>query len=138
MKNIIFKFGILSVLLLLLIELGKYSLYTAEHYKEFLIAISAAAFVAFGFILRNYWTTKEKVLKGDFIVDEEKLNMLQISKREYEVLLKIAEGYSNSEIADKLFVSENTVKTHVSNILAKLNVKRRTEAIKQAKEYGLL
>ena len=138
MKNIIFKFGILSVLLLLLIELGKYSLYTAEHYKEFLIAISAAALVAFGFILPNYWTTKEKVLKGDFIVDEEKLNMLQISRREYEVLLKIAEGYSNSEIADKLFVSENTVKTHVSNILAKLNVKRRTEAIKQAKEYGLL
>ena len=138
MKNIIIKFGILSVLLLLLIELGKYSLYTAEHYKEFLIAISAASLVAFGFILRNHWTTKDKVLKGNLIIDEEKLNMLQISKREYEVLLQIAEGYSNSEIADKLFVSENTVKTHVSNILSKLNVKRRTEAIKQAKEYGLL
>lgn len=138
MKNTIIKFGILSILLLLLIELGKYSIYTSDYYKEFLITISAAALVVFGIILRNYWTTKDNVLKGDFVTNKEKLDMLQISKREFEVLQKIADGYSNSEIAEKLFVSENTVKTHVSNLLSKLNVKRRTEAIKQAKEYGLI
>ena len=138
MKSIVLKFGVLSVLLLLLIELGKYSLFTNEHYKEFLITVSAVALVVFGFLLRNYWITKEMVLKDDIVPDQDKLDMLQISKREFEVLIKIAEGYSNSEIADKLFVSENTVKTHVSNLLSKLNVKRRTEAIKQAKEYGLL
>ncbi|MTI39337.1 response regulator transcription factor [Fulvivirga lutimaris] len=55
-----------------------------------------------------------------------------------EVLNVMAEGLSNVEIADKLFVSESTVKTHVSNLLSKLDAKRRTEAIKKAKEYGII
>ncbi len=89
-------------------------------------------------LLRNYISSKNSLLKSDKVIDEEKLALLNISKREYEVLINVAEGYSNNEIAEKLFVSENTVKTHVSNILAKLNVKRRTEAVKQAKDYGII
>ena len=58
----------------------------------------------------------------------------ELSRRENEVLLAMAEGLSNKEIADKLFVSENTIKTHVSNIFVKLNVQRRTQAILKAKE----
>ncbi|WP_408610238.1 response regulator transcription factor [Flavobacterium selenitireducens] len=61
-----------------------------------------------------------------------------ISKREMEVLERLAKGYSNAEIAAELFVSLNTVKTHVSNILSKLEVSRRTQAIAKSKRIGLL
>jgi len=61
-----------------------------------------------------------------------------ISKREMEVLERMAKGYSNAEIASELFVSLNTVKTHVSSILSKLNVVRRTQAVEKAKRLGLL
>ncbi|MCB9231344.1 MAG: DNA-binding response regulator [Bacteroidia bacterium] len=61
-----------------------------------------------------------------------------LSERELDVLKLIAEGMSNQEISDKLFVSLNTVKTHTSNIYQKLDVKRRTQAVQKAKELGVL
>jgi LuxR family maltose regulon positive regulatory protein len=61
-----------------------------------------------------------------------------ISERELEVLCLIAAGLSNREIADKLFISLNTVKTHTKNINSKLDVNRRTKAVARAKELGLL
>lgn len=70
--------------------------------------------------------------------DENGLKKLSISKREYEVLQAMAKGYSNKEIADFLFISESTVKTHVSNVLMKLDSKRRTQAIQRAKEFRIL
>ncbi|HNC12260.1 MAG TPA: LuxR C-terminal-related transcriptional regulator, partial [Cyclobacteriaceae bacterium] len=56
----------------------------------------------------------------------------------YEVLELMAKGFSNQEIADKLFVSLNTVKTHSSNLFLKLEVSRRTQAVQKAKELQLL
>jgi len=61
-----------------------------------------------------------------------------ITKRELEILELIAEGLSNREIADKLFVSENTVKTHSSRLFDKLGAKRRTQAVQIGKEIGLI
>ena len=61
-----------------------------------------------------------------------------ISKREFEVLELIEQGFSNQEIADKLFVSTNTIKTHSSNLFIKLEARRRTQAIKKAKELGII
>lgn len=61
-----------------------------------------------------------------------------ISDREMDVLLLMAEGLSNQEIADKLFISIHTVKTHSSNLFSKLHVKRRTQAIQKSKEIGLI
>ncbi len=61
-----------------------------------------------------------------------------ISQRELEVLFLIAEGRSNQEIADQLFLSLNTIKTHTSNLFSKLGVKRRTQAVQKAKELGIL
>ena len=68
----------------------------------------------------------------------QKIEELGLSKREYEVLKEIANGLSNKQIADRLFVSESTVKTHVSNVLLKLDAKRRTQAIRVAKQMGIL
>jgi len=61
-----------------------------------------------------------------------------ISEREIEVLFLIARGLSNKDIAEKLFISLNTVKTHTKNINSKLNVNSRTRAVARAKELGIL
>jgi ATP/maltotriose-dependent transcriptional regulator MalT len=71
-------------------------------------------------------------------VDEQKIAQLGLSKREYEVLLEISKGLSNKEIAKQLFLSESTIKTHVSNILVKLDAKRRTQAIQKAKTLRVI
>jgi ATP/maltotriose-dependent transcriptional regulator MalT len=71
-------------------------------------------------------------------LNEAELNKLGISKREHEVLEWMAKGLSNQEIADKLFVSLNTVKTHTSNLFLKLEVSRRTQAIQKAKQLRLI
>ena len=72
------------------------------------------------------------------ITNEEELARLGLSKRELEVLQLIAEGLSNQEIAARLFVSLNTIKTHSSRIFEKLDVKRRTQAIEKAKRLNLI
>jgi ATP/maltotriose-dependent transcriptional regulator MalT len=71
-------------------------------------------------------------------IDEKELVRLGLSGREQEVLQLIAEGLSNQEIADRLFVSLNTVKTHCSRIFEKLDVRRRTQAIEKSKKLRLI
>lgn len=61
-----------------------------------------------------------------------------LTDREMDVLLVLAEGLSNKEISERLFITEGTVKNHVSNLIAKLNVRDRTQAIIKAQEFGLL
>jgi len=61
-----------------------------------------------------------------------------LTHRETQVLNCIAQGYPNKQIATKLGISENTAKTHVSSILAKLNVNARTQAIAKAVQQGLI
>lgn len=74
----------------------------------------------------------------DFVQNEAELERLGISPRELEVLQLMAEGLSNAEIAERLFVSLNTVKTHSSKLFEKLEVKRRTQAVEFGKRYNLI
>lgn len=74
----------------------------------------------------------------DFILNKLEMNNLGLSMRELEVLQCIAEGLSNQEIGEKLFVSLSTVKTHTSRLFEKLDVKRRTQAIEKAKRLSLI
>ena len=75
---------------------------------------------------------------GPFVLDTGKLEELGITPREHEILGLIAEGLSNREIGERLFVSENTVKTHSSRLFAKLEVQRRTQAIAKARDLCLI
>jgi len=68
----------------------------------------------------------------------ERLAQLGISTREGEVLACLAQGLTNEEIAERLFISTNTVKTHLANLYAKLDVSRRTQALEKARRLGLL
>ena len=79
------------------------------------------------------------VTEGVSIIENEKIiDTLGISKREYEVLKLLGTGMSNQEIADALFVSQNTIKTHTSRLFEKLAVKNRTQAILKSKELGII
>ncbi len=76
--------------------------------------------------------------RENFVLNDNLLQQTGISKREYEVLELIAAGLSNQQIANKLFVSLNTVKTHSSRVFEKLEVNRRTQAVEKAKSLGIL
>jgi DNA-binding CsgD family transcriptional regulator len=75
---------------------------------------------------------------GPFVPDAASLERLRITPREHEILQLIAAGLSTREIAERLFVSENTVKTHAGRVLEKLGARRRTQAVQVAKEAGIL
>lgn len=74
----------------------------------------------------------------DFILNQKEVRRLNLSKRELEVLQLMADGLSNQEIAAKLFVSLNTIKTHSSQIFDKMEVKRRTQAVDMAKRLSII
>jgi NarL family two-component system response regulator LiaR len=75
---------------------------------------------------------------SEFVLNEKEMNRLNLSKRELEVLQLMAGGFSNQEIAEQLFVSLNTIKTHSAQLFGKMDVKRRTQAVDTGKKLGLI
>ena len=136
MKKTVFVFSALIVSLLALFQLSKYTLISGNGYTEYIIAVIAVVFLALGFYLNKKNVRRENSLT--LPIDSDKIKELGISQREYQVLLEISNGLSNKEIGEKLFVSESTVKTHVSNLLMKLEAKRRTQAVKRAKKLNII
>ncbi len=140
MKKVILLYGLVIAGLVLLLKWMEYGLLIRDLTIEVYIGVIALAFTAFGIWLGLKLTRPKMIIQknGSFTLNEENLKASGISKREYDVLELMASGLSNKEIADKLFISENTVKTHISNIYIKLDSKRRTHAIQRAKELSLL
>ena len=136
MKKTVLIFGALIFALLLLFQISKYSIITGSLDTEIIIAIVAVVFFIVGVYLNKRSLHKDSFPKT--VLNYERIKTLEISPREYEVLKEIALGLSNKEIAEKLFLSESTIKTHVSNILVKLNAKRRTQAIQIAQELKII
>lgn len=137
-------YGVLLGVVAAAMELLKFNLIVVENTFEVYALLVALLFGGVGIWVGVKLFTKNKqliVVKGGGtpgLVDEEKIKELGISKREYEVLELIARGHTNQEIAELLFVSPNTVKTHLANIFAKLDVNRRTQAIQRAKDLNIL
>jgi len=136
MKKTILAFSALIVALLVLFQLSQYSLMTGNLNIEIVISVIAILFFFIGIYINKRSLNKKGSLSYE--IDHTKIKTLEISDREYEVLQHIAEGLSNKEIADQLYLSESTIKTHVSNILLKLNAKRRTQAIQIAKNLQII
>lgn len=136
MKKTVFVFSSLIVALLALFKFSKYSYVSGDVSLEIVIAVIAIVFFIIGIYINKRTLRKEKL--SSISIDYKKIEQLGISKREYEVLVQISDGLSNKEIADKLFVSESTIKTHVSSLLAKLDAKRRTQAIQKAKALQII
>ena len=105
---------------------------------EIYVGIIAVLFTVLGIWVGLKLTRKKVVVAGhEFVFNETAMHRLGISKREHEVLGLMAQGLSNQEIADKLFVSLNTIKTHISNLFLKLEVSRRTQGYPKSKSTSV-
>ncbi|MBS1977907.1 MAG: DNA-binding response regulator [Bacteroidetes bacterium] len=139
MNRTIILYGLGLAAMVTILKLIEYKYFVRQLSLEFYLAVVATLFAGLGVWVGRKLTYKKVIrVSGDFKLDESMLERLGISRREHEVLELIASGLSNQEIADRLFVSLNTVKTHSSNLFLKLEVKRRTQAIQKGKELGLI
>ena len=147
MKKHILIYGLCGGVLIVLLKLIEYRFLVIEHSIEIYGGLVALLFAVLGIWLGLKLTkTKETVVvkevlipaQQSFALNETRLRELGITRRELEILELIAGGLSNREIAAKLFVSENTVKTHSSRLFDKLSAKRRTQAVQLGKELGLI
>lgn len=139
MKRTIILYGLALASLVFLLKYFEYRLIVRDLSIEFYVGLVAIVFTGLGIWAGLRLTRRQVVTIGpEFILNQAELVQLGISKREHEVLALMAQGLSNQEIADKLFVSLNTVKTHSSNLFVKLNASRRTQAIQKAKELRLI
>ena len=140
-------YGLCGGVLIVALKLIEFRFLFVEHSIEIYGGLIAALFAGIGIWLGLKLTKKKEVVvvrevpvlaTEPFSLNEERLKDLGITKRELEILELIAQGLSNREIAEKLFVSENTVKTHSSRLFDKLSAKRRTQAVQIGKEMGLI
>jgi NarL family two-component system response regulator LiaR len=146
MKKTVLLYGILGGLLIALLKLVEYRFLVLEHSLEIYGGIVALLFSALGIWLGLKLTrTRETVVvrevpapAGPFQRNEARLEELGITPRELEIIEAMAAGFSNREIAERMFVSENTVKTHTARVFDKLSARRRTQAVQRAKEAGLI
>ncbi|QOI98721.1 MAG: winged helix-turn-helix transcriptional regulator [Flammeovirgaceae bacterium] len=142
MNRTILIYGLVLAVAIALLKLLEYRFFYRQLSVEIYIGIIGLLFTILGIWVGQKITRRKKVVvaasAGNFILNEEVLARTGISRREYEVLELVAQGLSNQQIADKLFISLNTVKTHMANLFLKLDAKRRTQAIQQAKRLRLL
>jgi DNA-binding NarL/FixJ family response regulator len=136
MKQTILVFSVLVVSLLILFKISKYAIFIGQTRIEILIAVIALVFLIIGILLNK--KSLQKKVKVISRIRQTRKTKTDLTIREFEVLELIVEGLSNKEIAAQLFVTESTIKTHVSNILIKLDAKRRTEAIQKAKQLQII
>ncbi len=144
-QNILY--GVCLALLLLLLKWLEWRFVIVDNAFEFYAGSIAVIFTGLGIWLAiKLITPKLKTViiekhvpaAANFVLNEAELNRLRLSARELEVLQLMAEGLSNQEIAERLFVSLNTIKTHSSNLFIKMDVERRTQAVEKAKRLSLI
>ena len=143
MRPIIIGFGLLILCLLILFKIGEVNFTKGNVRLEVIVAIVALIFFFVGLYFNNQSQKKISANRSEPLVSAQNIDYDQIKKvgltqREHDVLVKMADGLSNQEIAEHLFLSESTVKTHVSNILFKLDAKRRTQAVQAAKKLKIV
>jgi NarL family two-component system response regulator LiaR len=146
----ILLYGLAGGGLLVLLKVLEYQYFVRAYPGEVYGGLVAVIFSAVGLYFGLRWSRSREmrevvVIKevrvsegGPFALDAGKLKELGITPREHEILGLIATGQSNREIGERLFVSENTVKTHSSRLFQKLGVNRRVQAVLRGRELGLI
>jgi DNA-binding CsgD family transcriptional regulator len=153
MRKHVLLYGLLCGVLIAALRLIEYRWLVVAHSVEIYGGLVAAVFAGLGIWLGLRLTRGREIVRetvvvrevpvpvpasADFVRDQGKLESLGITPRELEILELIAAGLSNREIADRVFVSENTVKTHLSRVFDKLGARRRTQAVQLGKELRLI
>jgi len=147
MTRQILLYGLVGGVLIALLKFIEYKHFVQAYPTEMYGGLIALIFTAVGIYLGLKWTKQKEVVvvrevkvrdDGPFTLNAAKLAELGITPREHEILGLIAQGLSNREIGEKLFVSENTVKTHSSRLFEKMSVSRRVQAVQKGRELGLI
>ena len=137
-------FGLCLALLMILLQWIEYSFFIRDISLEVYLGIVGLICMVLGIFLgRKISREREDASAQAPVISETSpsypgQNQFNLSPREYEVLVKIAQGHSYQEIADQLHVSLSTIKSHASNIFSKMDVQRRTQAVMVAQQKGLL
>ena len=147
----ILLFGLAGGALIVVLRLIEYRYLVVTHSFEIYGALVGAIFAGVGIWLGTTITRTREVIREievhievpvpappGFVRDEKKRAALGITDRELEILELIAAGLSTREMAGRIHVSENTVKTHASRVFAKLGARRRTQAVQLGKEHRLI
>lgn len=146
MKPVLF-YSLAGGVLIAVLRYIEYQHFVRAYPAELYGALVAVIFTVIGIYLGLRWTRRPNVLVPEvavvrddrpFEVNASSLQQTGITPRELEILGLIAEGLSNREIGERLFVSENTVKTHSSRVFDKLGVNRRMQAVQKGKDLGLI
>jgi DNA-binding CsgD family transcriptional regulator len=133
--------------LITVLKLLEYQHFARAYPTEIYVGLVALIFTAVGIYLGLRWTRQKEGMVvrevrvregGPFVLNTDKLKELGLTRREHEILALIAQGLSNREIGEKLFVSENTVKTHSSRLFEKMSVNRRVQAVQKGKDLSLI
>jgi len=154
LKNIIFNaryivlYGLILAVLVFLLKWLQWKFLIVDNSSDVYIGLIAIFFTILGVWVATQ-LAKPKIqtvivekeiyvpLPDDSTINEAELKKLNLSHREYEVLQLLAKGYSNAEIAKSLYLALSTVKTHVSNIFVKMEVKSRAQAIEKSKRLKI-
>ena len=133
-------YGLALAVLVFILKYVEYRYWIRDLKVEVYIGVVAMLFTALGIWVGSKLLQRKKdaMVDAPHRVDEVALRSLGLSARELEVLQLIAKGNSNQEIADKLFISLATVKSHSSSLFGKLEVSRRTQAVHKAKSLGII
>lgn len=142
-------YGLAGGVLLALLKILEYQHFVRAYPGEVYGGLVAVVFSGLGIYFGLHWARSREQgvveavrapegVGGPFVLDTARLKALGITPREHEILGLIAEGLSNREIGERLFVSENTVKTHSSRLFDKLGVNRRVQAVRKGRELGLV
>ncbi|MBP1644389.1 MAG: regulatory protein LuxR [Acidobacteria bacterium] len=142
----VLAFGVVGAAGVVALSLAEYRFLVVEHSVELYVALVASLFAAVGIWLGRTLRRREPPAVAapvppapePFVPDAARISALEITPRELEILGLVAAGLSNREIGERLFVSENTVKTHCSRLFDKLGAKRRTQAIQIGREKRLI
>jgi DNA-binding NarL/FixJ family response regulator len=151
MRKHVLLFGLVGGVLIAALQLAEYRYLIVQHSFEIYAFIIAAVFAGVGIWLGTTIARRREVVREiavhvevpvpaptAFVRDEKKRAALTITEREMEILALIADGLSTREMAERLHVSENTVKTHASRVFGKLGARRRTQAVQLGKLHRLI
>ncbi|MGN6492792.1 MAG: response regulator transcription factor [Agriterribacter sp.] len=146
-NRLVFLYGLLLSALLFLLKWLELKFVIISHSLEVYIGAIAVIFTVLGIWLsRKLTKTRIEIIEKEVYIEREtsvvpdpnEILRLGLTKREMEVLALMAEGSSNEEIGEKLYLSLHTIKTHASRIFEKMDVKRRTQAVDKAKRLRLI
>jgi len=138
-KQVLISFALLISSVFILLWLAQVHQFFPDNIDDMWVAVFCISFLIVGvFVVKRIFRKTTVIVQRSSIINYVQLSKAGISRREGEILVLIDEGLTNQQIADRLFVSKNTVQKHIDNILAKLEVNQRAESVKKAKKLSIL